>query len=739
MGLLLRIIGLIYFFSLVIFSHIFLISDLVKGILSLSLFLILPILLGESLLFTLKPLTSIELNLNKSSNAIIHWCFGLISLTVVALVMDALYIFNANIYLAFISLGILIHIPFVGIKRYKDIKPPLDNPFKKGGNFIYFILFFVGLLFTGFITHFSPFPLLPDLDQATHSSFILTISEDNNVPNLIGYLPTFHLLYSLIITHLNGYGASFSILWFMRFLFYPLYTVGMYLFCYQISKKKALSFLCATISLWFVSSSDYHLLLTNTAPKTLVSLVFPFLLFLTHKGVSYKEFFNRQISSKNVFLFFLLSTTFIFLIFVTNFLSYMIRGATILILLFIGIAYFSLGMYLFKKEREIKQNFILLLLIASTLLFIHTPMGLLATLSIIILVFIPYALSLSPKITKILIYACVLFVCLFIILQHNGLISFLGKGINLYNRNTPESFLFKYNELLLSYSSFVLSLFIIGIVIAAHEQKDKEMPFVLAITIISFIYFLPINSITRIFFVASPFIAYFSMYSIMKLHGLFSYNRKKSHRNFLTMFFFALIITLLAINIISPLINKIEFLRSNSPTHYFTLFEKNEYDAARWVSSNTPKDSIILSDLSSHNLISGISNRPYSWQPEVFALLGGPEIKDFLLEEDTNLAYYKLPYILSLESINCPQSKFNPKILCESRNIKDNNILIILTGRTSYWLSTNSIDIYPRKFEKFNGLNKFFNETYFTLLYNDNDQIYIFGVNPEPGIPFNIN
>jgi len=36
-------------------------------------------------------------------------------------------------------------------------------------------------------------------------------------------------------------------------------------------------------------------------------------------------------------------------------------------------------------------------------------------------------------------------------------------------------------------------------------------------------------------------------------------------------------------------------------------------------------------------------------------------------------------------------------------------------------------------------MNKFYNKTYFTLLYNDTkNQIYIFGVNPEPGILFKI-
>ena len=86
----------------------------------------------------------------------------------------------------------------------------------------------------------------------------------------------------------------------------------------------------------------------------------------------------------------------------------------------------------------------------------------------------------------------------------------------------------------------------------------------------------------------------------------------------------------------------------------------------------------------------------------------------------------------------------NPKFLCKNyfntqdcKDFQNREIIVIIGEKTSNFAYNGKVQWFVKDFVKFKGLKKFFNETYFTEIYNENDKIYIFALNPKIGIPYN--
>jgi len=93
-------------------------------------------------------------------------------------------------------------------------------------------------------------------------------------------------------------------------------------------------------------------------------------------------------------------------------------------------------------------------------------------------------------------------------------------------------------------------------------------------------------------------------------------------------------------------------------------------------------------------------------------------VKTFLESNDLNCTYYLTG--VSQYQLEQRLKRYEP-IIEQKRNY---SVIILFTRDDFKTLNRSKI-------------NKFYNATYFTPLYN-NSEVYIFGVNPEPGVPFQI-
>jgi hypothetical protein len=133
-----------------------------------------------------------------------------------------------------------------------------------------------------------------------------------------------------------------------------------------------------------------------------------------------------------------------------------------------------------------------------------------------------------------------------------------------------------------------------------------------------------------------------------------------------------------------------------------TNYTFEELEVSQWIKENVPENYKIYSDPSTVIEMRGLSNRPniegIGWNLSV-----ANQVRSVLLTDNATFAY---------ESILTNHGKNNA---------------IVITPRTSEWLtgSTYFTQLPIKDFKYFDGLEKFYDENYFSLEYR-NDNILIF-------------
>jgi len=731
------LIGFLYIIATGALCYILPIPGIVKGFLALPGFLIIPYLVGGSSFYGIKYFLRIDGEVNKISRLILYWCMGSVVITLLAMLLESISMFNMYAYVGL--LGILSVLGIIkDISRNKDSnKMFLTNDFCTiNGIFPLLLAFLIGIIPAILITHFSPFPFIYGIDVFIWSFYSGTVINYGHFFLSGSYFPTFTIYTAIMEIIFNMAPNLMPLFWAARFLTYPLYSIGIYLLFYQLSKNNKLSLLGSLVAVWFTVYNPpfADILLYYFTPKIVVWLLFPFILYLIYTNLMSKENMP-EFKKKEIALILIIPISYIFILFLANQRMPAIYEIYEYVACFVALIYLFGLRYI--QNPQLKKKIFILLIACAAIFFFHIPMGL---LGIIILLFWFFVWTLISRYkAKIfpIVYLFGFCVILYLLLQFLGIVQFptISSKYGTDLRNIwPDTGNFHYllNLISTSYMPALFVFFCLGIISALVRRKHQFLNYSLAITLffIIFIYFSPISFMERILVFFVPFLAYFIAIGIINT----AYVMRSKHKTF-NIFFFVLTIIIIVTMIIGPYVWIINQTTSPKFYPYFTFYDKKEYDVYNSLINevkNNDAKTIVISDILTKYIAAGI------WQDNILA--GGAKYKTFVEQQemdilganDSTSAYNKINSLLSNKTFTCAWYEVSPR-RCDSLQPR---AIILINPRTEGMFKS----LYPNKtdFKKVN-VKKFFNSTYFTPIYKaDDSEIYIFGVNPEPGVPFKI-
>lgn len=683
-------------------------SGMLLGFLGVPLIVIIPILIGN----VIASIIQTGSNIYKCDvcKYIFSFLYGISVMILLLLFMDMLSIFSIELYSS-----IIILISFYSIR--------ISHPTVKSDDFEghlkeLIIVLFIGLIPPIFVSYYSPYPFINSLDIFNHLHYSQIILENSVVLILNSYLQTFHIMIALALYFSNAYEDPLAIFWAIRFLLYPLYSIGVYIFTFSIVKNKFVSILSATIGVWILISVGGDHGLYNFTPRMLIYVLIPYILYLINK---FFEKVHEKITIDKVGLILASLTLFNMVIFTSIYASKFIYPLPIIILLII-IFFFTATILYFNDDYMKYMLYFLPIFLAN--LLIHNLMGF-----VLNILLIPYILAVYFKDKKrlmvpLLFMSIVTF--LLVISQKNEVISF--QVIELINTQAKHNFLYMYRGVTNALPYFIRILLILGICISM--KYHKIVPSTLVLLTISILYFSPILNIERVALYSIPLISLISAYIIYKSIKISS--RTNQYRS-IRIILLLLLIPLIILSLFASYSNTIEFsMNIKSTDGYYSHFTQYEYDLGRWVKQNTEKDTLIISDRSTEFIIGGLANR------DIVIARGKDRrfdevtvIADIMLDSDAESAHKKIKEISNYGNFTSYTYTYKQEEIK-----KHNQTLIIINGRT-----VNVLKAYqkngalsarhagtPVNFETFDGFSKFFNEEFFELIYSIPGNIYVFEV-----------
>jgi len=569
-----------------------------------------------------------------------------------------------------------------------------------------------------FITTFSPYPCTNATDYILHDYRSFQLIEYNFFWFTKAYLLTHSILYSIPTLIFNLKIDSLKLWWHSRFILYPLYSFGLYIFSYEISKNKNLSLIAVFIGTFIAYHKEGFMFLYHTSPKTIVFLLFPLFLFFVHK-IIIEKLKIAEIENKKFILLFVLTGLLFVIEFIILFFNQKIPD-------FVGVLLFLFLIMILITTKYLKNNerliFFLIICMITVLLFFHIGNGFFASFFILLYLFISFFIKKQPTLSRFLIYSIVIFSLLFFILQMESVIEFKKPLISV-TRTTETPYGFEPLWKLINdiYPTTILSLFFIGAVLALFYNKDRYISLIFLVSIMFLIFSSPIKDMYRILIYLNPFIAFFCAYSLIECYDII-FSFKNSGVKNIKPIFISLIIVIVIISSVVNCIDEINKITSREDKEgYFTMFAPSRFLASEYIKSNISKNTIILGHLGARYYASYSKTR----YPCGSAL-------DVFLTENAKKAYEKINILINNKSFTCHNYGSRPN-RCKQQLIDKLNAIVIFDSTTETWIRKNTNK------QGIEAINKFYNTTYFTLLYSDKKHnIYIFGVNPEPGVPFEL-
>lgn len=223
--------------------------------------------------------------------------------------------------------------------------------------------------------------------------------------------------------------------------------------------------------------------------------------------------------------------------------------------------------------------------------------------------------------------------------------------------------------------------------------------------------------------------AYFASYGLFKLYGTYV-DVKDSHRKQVVLW---VIIIVLMTSVIGNSMNEIDKVVSKHGVFSYVIHE-DTISGSMALKKCTPENTMVISYSSTykHRWMNSLSLKSF-----YLLLFHIPTIvEDIFKVETADSAYKNVQELLMNKSIDSEyylsgmepyqynlRDKRGRQQAEKNRNL---SVVLLITKEDLNALSPGAI-------------NKFYNETYFTVLYEDEKyRTYIFGVNPKPGVPFKL-
>ncbi|CEG11528.1 membrane hypothetical protein [groundwater metagenome] len=733
--------GLLYILVVGGLCHILPILEIVKGFLALPGFLIVPYLVGN--VFVPKKTRENEKGLyEKISGFVITWMLGLIVLTIGAMILEVLNLFNLFYYI--VSIFIIIWIKILS-QTCSGKRPVINGSIKILiiSHYKEFIIIAIMLLLPIILLMgLSPFPTKNAGDSFRFCLGIYQIINQSLIPQLGVYFPFLEIIIASLTIIFNIH--SFTIFWTGTFFSYFVYGFGIYLLGYRLSNNKALSLLMVLFAIFPFWSKTMNLY--RFIPQTWIYFIFPYVLFVIH-GILHQNL--PKIKTKN-----LIKLGFVSLI--ISWLAY--EFSTILLPTSnyspnIRVLYFMLfwifNIILLRLIFNTKDSIIIGTIFAF-LVMIHHPMSFLAIAFLILYISLYFLSKYNVSYYYIVAYTLIFSVSIAIIFHVPAYFYPTGIfNVHYYNLGFSE----KVDLLSYVFSYFTLFLFIIGTlyIVLIRFRDISSLSFLVMSLSAMFIYLLNVEILIRML----PFFLVFAVFIVSQgfLFVIHNFNNLSYKGKRFSIVPIILIITLICIfGPILNYLNDITTVGADSGISTISSFDKEEYDAALFIEKNLP-NAIIISDPWTQNIISGLSGTQ-----NLGEMNGGGNIKrciqKIIISWDSVDAYNLSMTILSKNistdySIIKKEDIFQQQEIAVIRgnrfelNFTKKDPLIVITPRTikygkysSAWFlaKTKSYiweDMFPVKGtldSRSPEIEKFFNSTYFELIYNDENKIYIFKV-----------
>jgi len=518
--------------------------------------------------------------------------------------------------------------------------------------------------------------------------------------------------------------------------------LGLYLFSYLLSKNKIISIVSVTAGMFLLTGYGPNLL-NDFSPKAFILVLFPYIvLFIYQSIIQRKEKIIAMSTKQTIKL--LLFVVMIFCIFgLSLYLTYgsfslslpyfslpLVDNIGIIIFFFI-IFSLILMKYIFKNKVHTEISFFLFIFLVL-LLFIHIPMGIFGSLFVLLyFTFIVFIIK-YPKITNLILYFTIIFAISFFILQAIGILKFQSFLFSFYNVSSPvDGFQNMSNHINYIYS-LGLFFFLIGSGIIIFCKKTEYYSALFLTSFILIILLAPIATVWRVLVFLNPFMLFFISYGVVETVKII-FNRKR--KNYSLIFINCLFI-ILFLTMVATTTNEIDYYIS--PTHGFSSVGKELYSAGEFLKENTSKHTLLLQYKKTSNSILRIGH--YAGKITYETQITEPPdcVKEIFTSETSNISYNKIQNLLKNNSIDCEYylgGASPSQYIYRSQRIK--KLINEILSKQIYFVII--IDRETLSKAPYGFINKFYDTNYFTLLYNDTvNQIYIFGVNPEPGVPFKI-
>ena len=754
--LLLQNVLIFYLLAAYAISNFVPVPDIVKAFLGFPAFVILPYLLGNLILrlLTLKFF-------NKYSyleKLLLSWILGLFSITLFAIVLESINLLNVYSFTTFLIVICVIKVAvtvFFGDKNSATAlkvvctsRNPLNLLHKKGDNkttfklrlpgfgkntvakfaFPFMILLILSASLAYLLLWNSSFPTSFAGDELRFTLGSMRIIDNSLLPQLGSYFPYLPLMQAVCGVLFNVHPISFA--WAGVFFIYPIFSLGIFLLTYEISKKTFVSFVSALFAVSAFYSKTINL--TRFVPMTWVYVVFPFIALIIYRGLSK----IKKVEKNELIKFTLISpvVVLLFYFFSSNLLptlnySPLLRVAFLLVLWLFSFA--SL-----RVNFDNVDSFLLSVSLAA-LVFLHQDLASIAVALVYTFMLFYLISKYSVKLLRRTVYPVSLLtvICLvfseYLPIPSKYMISYFG----IQNAQKLGLLMFSYGPILLIFS-------LIGVVLCFIKRKD--LPFIVLFLVSLVIYFLPASLSIRATIFLTLFLSYFGSLAVASI-----INIKPQFKKILGVIFIVVIIPTLFL----PSFNYLQDLNSVGGGITST-FTSEEYTAAKWIRENVPA-AVVISDPYTQLIMSGLSGSQNVGEE---AMSGGCRVlvKQILQTTNVKLAWDSAMSLLS-QNISTDYSKINSSGIYQRDTIAsmrgnrfDLNLtqkvgLIVITPRSIAWGKVSGMwepvvtqsylwsNMFPRNDSILSdpALLKFNNKFYFKLLCNIDNSIYIFKVQTQ--------
>lgn len=536
------------------------------------------------------------------------------------------------------------------------------------------LMVFVGLGFGLYVKSFSPFPLTPGFDLFAHIHVTKSLLYGSPDLDTLVYTPTFHTLVALGTASFKA--DLVQVFWTAPIFLFGVFSVSTYALIYRITKNSYCSFIGCLIGL-AVTEKGFVPDMVYFYPSSLLMSFFP-ATFLVVDNLWQKTSITRKLRICFTFVIFLAIVS------LHPYLGIVCIGALTLYLL--------VTLYVATKH----------------LLFLIFRM-------------------------------CTIAIAIILLLYVFGYLDFQIVVKNIFDQRNQvsPSYLYSAEDNLFLLKSFytepMIVSSIIGMCALALSRDRKAVAIAFLASILLLLYFQQIAIIIRILPLERVLLAFssatfftlpilisghflsrisskISFKSIHLRNPFFSYLRPYSifkDPSVLYLIYTALIAMLLIPTLLGPYDKYIgAYIENRMP---FSSYTYDELALARWIEKNTPADYLVLSDP-----------------------LTVLEMRGLAFRENIEAIGWNLTVAKSVRSILMSNnaSEAHDRITSEFGE----NVLIVVTPRTSEWLKLNTLeedripphsqyflDVPVDEFDLFKGFTKFFNNSYFELVKRVND------------------